>query len=126
MDIGIIARNGGLTLEQHFEKLKEYLNMDTEIPFEEFEAYYKDVIGYLQKNYEPMDHASLIKARYITSIVAANASDRASRKLPQFKKYRKMAEKCEFWSESIKYRLLKEGLTEEQIDEAEQKLSEAI
>lgn len=113
-------------MEQQFQKLKEYLNMDTEIPFDEFEAYYKDVVGYLQKNYQPMDHASLIKARYITSIVAANAYDRARRKGPHAKKYRKMAEKCEFWADAIKYRLLKEGLTEEQIDEAEQKLSEAV
>jgi len=113
-------------LEQQFQKLKDYLSMDTEISFEEFEAYYKDVIGYLQQNYQEMDQPALIKARYITSIVAANAYDRARRKGPQHKKYRKMAEKCEFWSEAIKYRLLKEGLREAQLEEAEQKLSEAV
>lgn len=113
-------------MEQHFQKLKEYLNMDTEIPFDEFEVYYKEVITYLQGNFESLEHATLIKARYITSIISGNASNRAGRKGSQAKKYRKMADKCDFWADSIKYRLLQEGLTEEQIDEAEQKLNEVI
>lgn len=116
----------GVSVEQQFQKMKEYLNMDTEIPFDEFEAYYKEIMDALQNDYQSMEHGTLIKVRYITTILADNATARSQRKGPKLKKYRKMAEKSDFWSEAIKFRLLQEGLTVEQIDEAEEKLKEVV
>lgn len=113
-------------MEAQFQKLKEYLKMDTEIPFKEFEEYYQEIIDFLQKDYDDLEQADLIKARYIATIVASNALGRAKRKEAQVKRYRKMAEKCDFWAEAIKFRLLHEGMTEKELDEAEKALGEAV
>lgn len=113
-------------METHFEKLKEYLKMDVELPFKEFESYYKEITGFLQKNFETMEQTDLIKAKYIATIVSGNASDRAKRKEKEFKKYRKMAEKSDFWADAIEFRLLQDGMTEEELEAAEEEIVQAV
>ncbi|NLO98537.1 MAG: hypothetical protein GX091_10820 [Peptococcaceae bacterium] len=106
-------------MEEQMAKLKEYLQMETEISFEEFKKYYNDVIGLLNKEYHNMDQADCLKARYICSIVQAIAECRATRSKANSKAFRKMAAKCGFWVEAIDYRLQKkEGLTRADIDTA--------
>lgn len=116
-------------MEKLFEQLKEYLRMDEEISFEEFENYYNQVNQFLQENYEKLTKEELIKAKYITSIIQSNAISRAKRKstpAKQTKKYKKMAERCAIWVSGANYKLLQSGLTQRQIDEAEEALSQSI
>lgn len=104
-------------MDNLLEKMKEYLKMDTEIPFSEFTAYYNELIKSLQSGYEGMENKELFQAKYILTIVASNARNRAQRKGPESKKYKKMGDKCSFWSDAINYRLVKSGLSQQEIDE---------
>ena len=99
-------------------KLKQYLNMESEISFEEFKKYYSELIERLTKDYNEMDQTARLQARYICSIVKANAEHRAIRNKVNGKAFKKMAAKCSFWVEAIDYRLQKEGMTQTEIDSA--------
>ena len=112
-------------MEEYFAKLNEYLKMDTEISYEEFAGYYEGFLKYLNQNYQELDKDSLIKGRYICTILQANSWERSKRKDAFSKKYKKIAEKTKFWSESIKYRLEKEGMTPSEIEQAERDLLES-
>ncbi len=103
-------------MEEKLAKLKEYLQMDTEISFEEFKAYYTGLIEQLNKEYAEMDQAACLKARFICSIVNANAETRSHKNKTNGKAFKKMAAKCNFWLEAIDHRLKKEGLTQAAID----------
>ncbi|MGI6066232.1 MAG: hypothetical protein ACOYI2_07045 [Bacillota bacterium] len=111
-------------MESYFAKLQEYLKMDTEISYEEFAGYYEDYLHFLNNNYQQLDKENLIKGRYICTILQANSWERSKRKNSFAKKYKKMAEKTKFWSEAIKYRLEKEGMTASEIEQAEKALLE--
>jgi hypothetical protein len=113
-------------MEEKMAKLKEYLQMETEIPFEEFKEYYNGVIGLLNSGYSEMDQAACLKARYICSIVQANAQSRAARSKINGKAFKKMAAKCGFWVEAIDHRLKKEGLTQAAIDAAMREISKSM
>lgn len=115
-----------LVMEAFLAKMKEYLNMDSELPYPEFAEYFQDVISYLNKNYDGFDQDTCIKARFITSILQANSEDRAKHKSPNAKKFKKMTEKTHLWTDAINYRLLKEGMTQEQIDAAIKEISDAM
>lgn len=113
-------------MDKLFEKLREYLHMDTEISFEEFSEYYRHVINYLNSEYDGLDQDDLIKARYICSIIQANADSRAGQSKANAKAYKKISSKCVFWMDAISFRLVKEGLTEAEIDQATEKVNESI
>lgn len=110
-------------MEKYLEKMKEYLKMDSEIPFGEFADYYNQVTGRLQENYDSMENEDLFKAKYILSIVGSNAQSRAMKKGPESKKYKKMGERATFWSNAINFRLIKSGMTQQAIDEATDKVN---
>lgn len=105
-------------------KMKEYLVMDTEIPFKEFSDYYRQVMDHLQMNYDDMDNDNLLNAKFIVTIINGNSMSRAQRKGTESKKYKKMGEKAKFWSEAINFRLIKSGFTQEAIDEQMDKMME--
>ncbi|MGI6684537.1 MAG: hypothetical protein ACOX47_03405 [Bacillota bacterium] len=113
-------------MNDFFDKIKEYLKMDTEISYEEFADFYTRFMESLNQNYPELDRDALIKGRFICSILQANSIERSKRKTPVAKRYKKMAEKSGFWAGAIKHRLLKEGMTAVEIDEADQKLHEAV
>ena len=104
-------------MEQLFAKMGEFIKMDTELPFPEFQAYYKDVMDYLMKNYQDMTTEQLVQAKGITMIMASNAGMRAVRKDENRKKFQKIGQKSTFWEGAIKMRLVKEGMTEQELDE---------
>lgn len=108
-------------MEALMTKMKEYLGMDTEIPYGEFNEYYQQVMGYLQANYDGMANEDLFQAKYILSIISTNAAGRAHRKGPESKKYNKISEKTSFWNKAISYRLEKSGLSPKEIEEAVEK-----
>lgn len=113
-------------METLLNKLKEYLHMDVEISFEEFSRYYKDLIGYLNSNFSQFSQDDCVAARYICTIVQGNAESRSKSSRTNAKAFKKMNIKCAFWADAINYRLLKEGLTQEQIEEATQAISDSI
>lgn len=105
-------------MEELYAKLREYLQMDEDIPFAEFDSYYKAVMAEFMANYKGYDKETLIKAAAITTVAAANAIDRGKTKDANSKKFRKMAEKLSFWAEAIALRLEKEhGLNKNQVDQ---------
>ena len=105
-------------MERLLDKIKEYLKMDTEIPFGEFSEYYHEVLDYLQANYDGMNKEDMFSAKYILLIVASNATTRSQRKGDVSKKFKKMGEKADFWSKAINFRLINEGMSQAEIDEA--------
>ncbi|MDA8229663.1 MAG: hypothetical protein M0T74_18580 [Desulfitobacterium hafniense] len=113
-------------MEKLFEKLKEYLHMETEIPYEEFTEYYRGLLDELNANFNSYDQDTCIKAKYICSIVQANAESRAQRSKSNAKAYKKIAAKCGFWSDAIAFRLRKEGMTQADIDKATEAINESI
>lgn len=103
-------------MDQKMLKLKEYLQMDTEISFEEFKDYYSSLIEQLNTEYNEMDQAGCLNARFICSIVKANAETRSHKNKTNGKAFKKMAAKCGFWMEAIDHRLKKEGVNQAAID----------
>ena len=104
-------------------KLKEYLAMDHELEFGEFNTYYNSVIEELNANYQGYDAETLLTMRYVLSTVAVNAQAWSMRKDKNSKKYRKINDKCRFWVDAITYKLTKVlGYTNDMIDEAEEKI----
>lgn len=113
-------------MEKLFEKLKGYLHMDTEIPYEEFSAYYHDLITELNQSFNDLDKEMRIKALYICSIVQANADSRAKQNKANAKAFKKMSSKCAFWSDAINFHLRKDGMTPEEIDRATEEINDSI
>lgn len=113
-------------MEKLFEQLKGYLKMDSEISFTEFSTYYQEIIAFLNESFDKLNNDELLKARFIATILYSNAVERASRKGSDAKKYKKIGEKSKFWADAINYRLLQNGMTQEQINQADQEISEAI
>ena len=113
-------------MEELFSKIKGYVKMDTEISAEEFMGYYKAVIDKLTADFEKMTEDEMLKAKIITSIVAANAATRAKRKTADSKKFKKAHEKSNFWTGAIDYRLTKSGLSEEEISRRSKELEDTL
>jgi hypothetical protein len=103
-------------MEEKMSKLKEYLQMETELPFEEFKEYYSSLMEQLNSEYNEMDQPTCLKSRFICSIVKSNAESRSHKNKINGKAFKKMASKCGFWMEAIDYRLKKEGLTQAKIE----------
>jgi hypothetical protein len=104
-------------MEEKLARLKEFTAMETELPYPEFDLYYKSVMGALQKDYENMSTEDRIKAKFICDIVGSNAEARAKSDKIHAKQFRKMATKCKFWQEAIEHRLRKDGVTSEEINQ---------
>lgn len=113
-------------MEKFFDKMKEYLNMDTEISYEEFETYYKEVIDFLSKDYQELNQEDTLKGRFILTILMSNSEDRAKRYKNLAKKYKKIYEKSNLWAEALTLRLIKMGMTKDQIIQAEKDLNDSI
>lgn len=113
-------------MEQWFEKMKEYLNMDGEISFEEFVEYSQGFIAFISPVLDTLDKDDMLKARFILSILQSNADDRSKRKGDISKKYKKLAQKCGLWLDAVTYRLAKSGMSPIEIDQAVQAISDSI
>ena len=113
-------------MEKLFDKLREYLHMDTEIPFEEFSEYYHNLIAELNRTFSDLDRDARLQDLYICSIVQSNAEVRAKQSKANTKTYKKISTKCAFWTDAIKFNLTKDGMTAEEIDEATEKINDSI
>ena len=113
-------------MEKLFEKLKEYLHMDTEIPFEEFSEYYRNLIAELNLTFNDLDKETRIKALYICSIVQSNADARAKQSKAKAKAFKKISAKCAFWTDAIKFNLGKDGMSPEDIERATDEINASV
>jgi hypothetical protein len=113
-------------MQQLFDKMKEYLNMDTEISFEEFRDYFQSVVEELKAHFETMEAEEAFQALFILYNLESNCEYRAKRKLPETKKYKKMRETANIWIAAIRRRLNKLGYSELAISERMEELSEAV
>ena len=105
------------TLEQLSDKMRGYVKMDSELPFDEFTAYYNDLMAFLQAEYGELDAEALLACKGMCMVTAGNAKMRALRKDANRKRFAKMGEKAAFWEDAIARRLKKEGLSQDEIDE---------
>jgi hypothetical protein len=108
------------------DKLKEYLKMDTEIAFEEFNEYYKQMMQELNDHFNEFDQDTCLKAHFICTIVQSNADSRSKHGKAKAKAFKKIAAKCAFWSDAIHFRLIKDGMTETAIEEAIEAINKEI
>lgn len=104
-------------MEELYLKIKEYVSMDTEISPGEFQSYYTVVMKKLTDDFEELSVDELIKARFVTTIMSANAASRGKRKDAHAKKFRKISEKSNFWAGAIEYKLNKMGVSDEEIED---------
>ena len=114
-------------MESIVTKLKEYLAMDSEIEFSEFQDYYNKVLEKLNQDYQKLTEDELLKIRYVLNTIAVNAENRWARKDKYVKKYKKMADKTRFWADAIAHKLKKElAYTDAKLEEADQSIDDEL
>ena len=113
-------------MDKLLEKLKEYLKMETEIPFEEFSEYYRSLIDELNRSFNDLDKDARVKALYICSIVQSNAEARAKESKATAKTFKKISTKCAFWTDAIKFNLGKDGMSPQEIEQATEEINSSI
>ncbi|MDW7674141.1 MAG: hypothetical protein SCK28_06345 [Bacillota bacterium] len=113
-------------MDKLLNKLKEYLQMESEISLEEFANYYQETIDYLNENFDNLEKEDSLKGRYIVTILALNAGDRSKRKDKNAKKYKKMWEKSRLWADAFDYRLKQMGMTQDEIDASHEQYNSEV
>jgi len=113
-------------MQELFDKLKEYLNMDTEISFEEFDQYYKKVLDFLNASWTSLNEEDSMKMLFILDNLKGNSEDRAKRKSKEQKKYQKMFQRSEIWMAAMYKRLHEFGLSEDEISQRYEALYESV
>ncbi|WP_026674948.1 hypothetical protein [Alkalihalobacterium bogoriense] len=104
-------------MEALYEELQGYLNMDEEISFEEFSAFYKRILAELPDKHESFSEDELWKALFIVENVMSNSDARAKEtKGSESKKYVKMAQRLQLWSKNFAGRLHGLGYTDEEVN----------
>lgn len=109
-------------MEALYNKMGEFLQMKELLPADEFFAYYRELMAFLQEKYQDLCIDELIKVKGICAVVYQNAYARARLDAGTRNKFRKIGEKCEFWANAVEKRLLSEGLTPDAQEEMEKKL----
>ncbi|MFC8685426.1 hypothetical protein [Brevibacillus porteri] len=113
-------------MQDLFEKMKEYLNMDTEISFDEFDGYYKKVTAFLNDSWEKLNEEDTMHMLFILDNLKSNGEDRSKRKTKEAKKYAKMAQRTEIWANALIGRLREAGLTDEEIGKRYEAIYETV
>ena len=97
-------------MQELHAQMKEYLKMTEMLPFNDFNAYYKKLMDYLQNNYQDMPTEELVQAKAICSVLTENSGGRAGLDKANRKKFQKIEEKTRFWADAITLRLKKDGI----------------
>ena len=113
-------------MENLLEKLKEYLRMEDTIAFAEFSDFYNTLIEELNQSFEHLDKDDRVKALYICSIVQSNADSRIRESKSTAKAFRKMSAKSGFWKDALKFHLIKDGMTNQEIEQATEEINSSI
>ncbi len=118
LSLGFSFQKGSVSVQQLYVKIHEYLNMDEEISFAEFEQYYKSVIKFFGESSESLQEEDIWKGLFIIENLMSNAKSRASEsKGSQQKKYKKIVDRSTLWAQNFAARLYKLGYSEEQLNE---------
>lgn len=115
-----------LFLENLLERLKEYLQMEDTISFEEFSGFYNELIEELNQSFDHLDQDARIKALYICSVVQSNADSRIRESKSTAKAFKKMSAKSGFWKDAIKFHLGKNGMTAQEIEQATEAINSGV
>ncbi len=113
-------------MQELFDKMKEYLSMDTEISFEEFDKYYKEVLDFLNGEWEKLNEDESMQMVFILDNLKSNSEDRAKRKTKEAKKYKKISERTGIWVNAMLKRLRDFGLSDEEIGKRYEAIYEAV
>lgn len=113
-------------MQELFDKMKEYLNMETEISFEEFDGYYKKVVDFLNDNWTSLNEEDSMKMLFILDNLKSNSEDRSKRREKEAKKYQKMFKRTEIWALAMIKRLHEFGLNDEEIGKRYEEIYEAV
>ncbi|WP_416149579.1 hypothetical protein ACM26V_00855 [Salipaludibacillus sp. HK11] len=113
-------------MNELYKQIHEYLKMEEEIPFDEFEKYYKKVIAHFNDDAEEFDEDALWKALFISENVMSNAEGRSKvEKGPKVKKkFAKMADRLKLWAQNFASRLGEMGYNQDQMNERFEKMFE--
>ncbi|MGO4887028.1 hypothetical protein ACJ2A9_04655 [Anaerobacillus sp. MEB173] len=103
-------------MQDLYVEIHGYLNMDDEIPYEEFDKFYKKVIKYLNDNSENLSEDEVWKGLFMVENILSNADSRMKEKDSKAKKYKKIAERSSLWSQNLATRLYKLGYKEDEIN----------
>ncbi|MFB5661540.1 hypothetical protein [Alteribacillus sp. HJP-4] len=111
-------------MDQYYEQVQIYLNMDEEIEFTEFRKYYQDVIKALDGQAEDFREEDLWKSLFVVESIMSNAENRAKtvKKSSEAKKYKKMAERTKYYAQHFTKRLHDLGYDQDQIAEKFEKM----
>lgn len=112
-------------MNELYEQIHIYLKMEEEIPFDDFEKYYKKVINYFNDQADQFEEETLWKALFISENVMSNAEGRANEeKGPKAKKYVKMSQRLKLWAQNFAGRLGRLGYNEDQMNDRFEKMFE--
>ncbi|MGY4690218.1 hypothetical protein [Salibacterium sp. K-3] len=106
-------------MDELYRKIQEYLNMDTEISFEEFRDYYQNVIDYLDHRQVDPDESEIWKSLFVVESVMSNAENRAKsvKKTAERKKYKKMGERTKLYAQHFTMKLNQLGYSQDEIEQ---------
>ncbi|SFL68884.1 hypothetical protein [Salibacterium qingdaonense] len=105
-------------MNELYQKIQEYLNMDTEIEFEEFRDYYQQVIQYLDHEQQEPDETEIWQSLFVAESIMSNAENRAKtvKNNAERKKYRKMNERMNLYAGHFTKKLNQLGYTQDDIE----------
>ncbi|WP_096434740.1 hypothetical protein [Alteribacter populi] len=105
-------------MQELYKEIHTYLNMEEEIPFEDFEHYYKKVIAMFNDQADQFQEEDVWRGLFIAENVMSNAEGRAKEgKGSTAKKYKKMGQRLQLWAQNFAGRLRQMGYTDEQMNE---------
>ncbi|MGJ9383312.1 hypothetical protein CR203_01730 [Salipaludibacillus neizhouensis] len=112
-------------MEELYKQIQVYLKMEEEIPFDEFENYYKKIIKTFNEQADQFAEEDVWKALFISENVMSNAEDRSKQEKGQkAKKFAKMSQRLTLWAKNFAGRLGELGYNEEQLNERFEKMFE--
>ncbi|ADH99752.1 hypothetical protein [Salisediminibacterium selenitireducens] len=113
-------------MQELYKEIHTYLNMEEEIPFKEFDDFYKRVIKYFNDSATDFEEEDIWKALFISENIMSNAEGRAkeTKGAKQKKKYQKMAQRLTLWAQNFATRLAEKGYNQDQMNERFEKMFE--
>ncbi|RXT13848.1 hypothetical protein [Ammoniphilus sp. CFH 90114] len=112
-------------IQNLYDQMLNYLKMEEEIEFKEFDSYYKEVLSLLEKEYQQYDQEQALWALFIMDNIKTNSDSRAQRKFAEAKKYKKISQRAQIWVEALFIHLVKSGMTDKEIHDKIEAMYEA-
>ncbi|PYZ98552.1 hypothetical protein CR205_08190 [Alteribacter lacisalsi] len=105
-------------MQELYKEIHTYLNMEEEIPFDQFDQYYKKVIDHFNDEADKFEEEDVWRGLFISENVMSNAQGRAKEEKgsKRAKKYKKMSQRLKLWAQNFAGRLRQMGYTDEQMN----------